>query len=135
MGIFIGDTKNTSAVRAGLKINWVVKNIIEVEMKKQYPNTKYNMKHVVGIDTSEILASRSGIRGSNDIVWVGNAANYAAKLSSLSARYPTWITWRIYDGMLKSVKFSGNKNMWQQRSWTPMNNMRIYRSSFWWALS
>src|ERR1700732_3775324 len=28
MGVFIGSSKNTSAVKCGLKINWVVKNII-----------------------------------------------------------------------------------------------------------
>lgn len=135
MGIFVGDSKNTSAVKAGLKINWVVKNIIEVEKKKQYPNTKYKMRHVVGIDTSQILASRSGIRGSNDIVWVGNAANYAAKLSSLSANYPTWITYRIYDNIHKSVKYADNKNMWEPMSWTSMNNLAIYRSNYFWSLS
>lgn len=134
MGIFIGNSKNTSAVRAGLKINWVVKNIIEVEKKKYYPNTKYIMKHVVGIETSQILASRSGIRGSNDIVWVGNAANYAAKLCTLSPSYPTWITHRIYSSMDKSVKFSNGKNMWEARTWPSMNNMNIYRSNYSWAL-
>jgi len=135
MGIFLGKAKNSSAARAGLKIHWAVKEIIEVERKKQYPNSKYRMRHVVGIDTSEVLVSRSGIRGSNDLVWVGNAPNYAAKLSSMDASYPTWITWRVYDKLNKAAKYSDGDNMWQKRFWTNMNNMRIYRSSYSWAIS
>ncbi|WP_377806549.1 hypothetical protein ABNQ38_07740 (plasmid) [Azospirillum sp. A29] len=134
MGIFIGDSKNTSAVRCGLKINWAVKNIIEPAKKKQYENTKYVMKHVVGIDASKIMAARTGIRGSNDLVWVGKAANYAAKLAAMSEEYPTWITHRVYDNLGDSAKYSSGTNMWEERKWAAMNEMRIYRSTYWWSL-
>ena len=33
----------------------------------------------LGIDTSKLFVARTGIRKSNDLVWVGRAANYAAK--------------------------------------------------------
>lgn len=134
MAVYIGGSKNTSAVRTGLKINWAVKHIIQPAIKNQYPSNSYTMKHVVGIDTSGLFVARSGIRGSNDLVWIGRAANYAAKITSLTDDYPTWITCSVYDNMDKSVKTSTDgRNMWEERSWTPMNKMRIYRSNFWWS--
>lgn len=133
MGIFVGDVKSTTAVRCALKINWAVQNIIEPAKAKQY-NTTYAMKHVVGVDTSKLLAARAGIRGSNDLVWLGRSANYAAKLAALPESHQTWITHRVYDVMKEPVKLSNGKNMWEERKWTTMNNMRIYRSTYMWAL-
>lgn len=135
MGVFIGSSKNTSAVRCGLKINWAVKNIIQPKLVKRYPNTKYVMKHVTGIDSSKIMAVKAGIRNSNDIAWIGKAANHAAKLSAMPSSYSTWITNAVYDNMSKEAKFSGNKNMWEERSWKAQNDRRIYRSSYTWKLS
>jgi len=135
MGIFIGDSKNTSAVRCGLKICGVVRNIINPAIKKQYPDAEFAVRQVVGVDTSELWVSRTGVRGANDLVWVGRAANYAAKLTELDADYPTWITDSVYGSMHKDVKFSqNNQPMWESRSWTSMNNMTIYRSNWHWSL-
>ena len=135
MGVFIGESKNTSAVRCGLKIHYAVKHIIQPKMNEQYKNNSYVMKHVTGIDTSKVLVAKAGIRNSNDLVWIGRSANHAAKLCALSSDYPTWITDRIYDNMHESVKTSNGKNMWEQRSWTPQGNRRIYRSNYWWQIS
>lgn len=72
-------------MRAAFRINGAVKNVITPALKAEYPQTDYILKHVIGIDTSKLLASRIGVRNDNDLVWVGRAANYAAKLSN----YPT----------------------------------------------
>ncbi len=108
MGIFIGDSKNTSAVRCGLKINWAVKNIIQPKLKEKYPNTKYIMKHVTGIDSTKIMAAKAGIRNANDIVWIGRAANHAAKLSAMASSHPTWITDKVYDKLTDKTKLDSN---------------------------
>lgn len=134
MGVFIGGSKNTSAVRCGLKIHYAVKHIIQPKMNDQY-NTKYVMRHVTGIDSSKVMVAKAGIRNSNDLVWIGKAANHAAKLSAMSADYPTWISDKVYDAMSDDVKFSNGKNMWEERKWTAQNNRRIYRSTFWWSIS
>ncbi len=134
MGIFIGNTKNTHAVRCALKIHYAVKFIIQPRMNQQY-NTKYVMKHVTGIDTSKVLVAKAGIRNSNDLVWIGRAANHAAKLSALSPDYPTWISDKVYDKMHADVKFSDGKNIWERRKWTAQGDRRIYRSNYWWPLS
>jgi class 3 adenylate cyclase len=132
MAVFLGDSKNTSAVGTGLKINWAVKKVINPALKNQYPDANHTVKHTVGIDTGELWVARTGIRGSNDLVWVGRAANYAAKLNDLTPDYPTRITHRVFDNMHKSVKISSDgRDMWESRRWTDMNNLSIYRSSFW----
>ena len=80
MAVYIGESKNTSAARSALKINYTVTKIINPILKDCYPKTDYLVKQVVGIDTSNLFVARTGIRGSNDLVWVGRAANYAAKI-------------------------------------------------------
>lgn len=78
MAVFIGDTKNTSAGRAALKINYARISIINPALVAQYPKSNYEVKHTVAVDSSELFIARTGIRGSNDLVWVGKAANHAA---------------------------------------------------------
>lgn len=135
MGIFIGDSKCTAAVRCALKINWAVKKIIQPKINSTYKDCSYVMKHVVGVDISDVLAARAGIRGSNDLVWIGKAPNYAAKLTGLSDDTPTWITHRVYDLMNESVKLSNGNNMWVEKIWTPMNKLKIYCSTYFWEIS
>jgi class 3 adenylate cyclase len=136
MAVFIGDYKNTSAVQCALKIHWAVKYIVMPLKREQYPSNELSIRHVVGIDTGTLWAARTGVRGANDLVWVGPAANYAAKLTELDAGYPTWITKRVYNRLNDAAKISSDgRNMWEARTWTVMNNLPIYRSSFWRSFS
>jgi class 3 adenylate cyclase len=128
MAVFIGDYKNSSAVRAGLKINSARSNIINPAIKIQYSDSNYQLNHVVGIDTSPLFVARTGVRGANDLVWVGKAANHAAKLSALSSNYQTRITAEVYNKLPDNLKVDSNgKNIWEQINWEPMNRT-IYRS-------
>ncbi len=133
MAIFIGDNKYDRAARAALKLRWAVLNIIQPLMKETY-TTDFVIAHTVGIDVNDLRAVRTGVRGDNDLVWVGRAANYAAKLTTLSSQYPTWITKAVYDGLSSSLKTSNSKSMWEARTWTPMKNMSIYRSNWNWPI-
>lgn len=136
MAVFVGDYKNTSAARAALKINYCVREIINPLLKAQYPNTTYVLRQTVGIDTSKLLVARTGVRGANDLVWVGRAANYAAKLTELDADYPSRITGAVFDMLADEAKYGGKdkRPMWEEREWTAMNKMRIYRSNWQWSL-
>lgn len=129
MAIFTGSTKNTNAVRAAMKINYAVVNIIRPALKTRYPEKDFTLNHVVGIDTSQLRAARIGVRGYNDLVWIGRAANYAAKLTNLSEK-PLWITGSVYEKIMDPVKISNGTNMWEKRLWTPMNNMEVYCSTW-----
>lgn len=130
MAVYIGNSKNTSAARTGLKIHSAVLHLIPPAIEAQYQNQTYVPHHVVGIDTSPLLVARTGVRGANDLVCVGRAANYAAKLSAMSHEYPTWITEEVYNNMHASVKITNGQDMWESRLWTAMDNKRIYRSSW-----
>jgi len=134
MAIYIGGSKNTSATRTGLKINWAVNNIINPALKAQYPDRTYEVKQTVGIDTSSLFVARTGIRGSNDLVWVGRSANYAAKLSALAPEYPTRVTTDVYTMLHETLKTSNGRPMWEAASWNDMGRITIYRSKWWWRV-
>jgi hypothetical protein len=85
----------------------------------------------------QIRAARTGVRGDNDLVWVGQAANHAAKLTELDADYATWITGTLFSNLADDVKYANNTNktlMWEKRLWTPMEKMEIYRSNWTWKV-
>jgi len=132
MAAFIGDTKNTSAARAALKINWARIHIINPALAAKYPKSVYVVEHTIGIDRSDLFVSRTGIRGSNDLVWVGKAANHAAKLGDLPNSHPTRITKEVYDCLTAELQFTNGKSMWEEMSWTDMDRI-IYRSNWKWS--
>jgi class 3 adenylate cyclase len=134
MAVFIGDRKNTSAVRAALNINYLVSEINKL-LRESYPDTDYKLKQSVGIDTSQLFVARTGIRNANDLVWVGRAANYAAKLCTLgNEEFPTYITEDVYSKLAAEAKFGGTprQNMWEKRIWTA-KGLSVYRSNWWWT--
>lgn len=83
MAVFIGNRKNTTAAKCGLRINYAVNEVIRPAVLSQWPDAKYVIKQRVGIDTSDLFVARTAIRGSNNLVWVGRAANYAAKMATV----------------------------------------------------
>ncbi len=137
MGIFIGDSQSTRAAKAGLKINWVTKHVVQPALKEQYTNSDFTVRHVVGIDTSPIRAARTGVRGDNDLVWVGRAANYAAKLNELGHLLEsTFITAAVFKKIANDAKYGGaaKELMWKKYKWTQMKDQEIYGSNWSWKL-
>ncbi len=133
MAIFTGDSKNTSAVRCAMKINYAVAEIIRPALAAQYPTTDFTINHVVGVDSTQLRTARIGAKGDNDLVWIGRAANYAAKLTTLSDK-PLWITKAVFDTMHADLKYSNGSPMWEARTWTTMKNLPIYCSNWWWRI-
>ena len=133
MAVFTGDSKNTTAVRCALKINFTVEEIIRPALKAQYPSTNFTLNHVIGVDMSQLRTARIGVRGDNDLVWIGRAANHAAKLTTISEK-PIWITKAVFDNMHDDVKFTNGTAMWEQRFWTQMENAEIYCSTYMWRI-
>lgn len=136
MAVFIGKRQTTPAARCALKINYAVAKIINPALKSRWPDSNYSMKQVVGIDTSTIRAARTGVRGDNDIVWIGTAANYAAKLTELDMTERAWVTKEAYDRMGDEVKFGGkpSRDMWKKYTWTQQGGRTIYGSNWTWAV-
>lgn len=132
MAVFMGSTKNTSAIQAALQLNWVRVNVLNPALKRQYPEVDYSIEHTVGIDTSTLFVAREGVRGDNDLVWVGTAANHAAKLTTLSSEWPTWITEEVHDAAQEKARTYQGLAIWEPRRWTAMDDRRIYRSTWTW---
>ncbi|MBL7128793.1 MAG: adenylate/guanylate cyclase domain-containing protein [Ignavibacteria bacterium] len=139
MGIFIGDSKNTSAAKCALKIKYIVHEIIRPKFEAKYESVKnaiFKIDHGVGIDSGTVIAVRGGARGANDLIWIGRAPNLAAKLSDIrESPYQSFITSSVYNMLHNSSKFGGknNENMWEKRSWSFLDeNISVYRSNWWW---
>lgn len=131
MGIFISGRQCNEAVRCALEINFAIKNIVQPELKRVY-KTDFKIRHVVGIDTSEVRAARSGVRGDNDIVWIGNAANLAAKLTTLNTDNPTWITQRVRDYLdEEQKKGSKGEEIWKKWKWPQHKDEEIWGTTYW----
>jgi class 3 adenylate cyclase len=135
MAVYMDNEKNTSAVRTAMKISYAVAQIIKPNIQRQYTNNQFDLRHVVGIDTSELFVARAGVRGANDLVWIGRAANCAAKLAALPDSYPTYITADVYDGIHETCRVSPDgQSMWEAVSWNTFDGRTIYRSTWWWSL-
>jgi class 3 adenylate cyclase len=137
MGVFLGEYKNTSAVKCALQVNWMFLNEMKPRFQAKFEalqNETHKLGHCVGVDTSEVLAVRSGIRNNNDLIWIGRAPNVAAKLSGLrDAPFNTFITGEVYDKLANESKIGGNgMNMWEERVWTGGPVKRVLRSSWTW---
>jgi class 3 adenylate cyclase len=133
MAIFIGSNKNSQATKAALQISAIVKSI-NSELKTYYANTTFTIRHTVGVDTGQLLAARTGIWKYNDLVWVGSAANYAAKLCVGGDAYlPIRITERVYSKLNEASKFGGNpkSNMWKKII-SPLSGVEVYGSNWSW---
>lgn len=135
MAAFIGDTKNTTAVRTALKLNGAVIDIINPALTRQYANEAYRVRHHVGVDTSSLFVCRAGVRNDNDLVWVGRAANYAAKLCAIKEYNTAFITGEVFDRLKNDSKYGGSNRtlMWKQRKWSQMGDMRVYSSDWKWT--
>ncbi len=136
MAVYVGDSRNDLAARSALKINYAVHRIINPLLKSEYPRKDYQLKQVVGIDTSKLFVAKIGVRNDNDLVWVGRAANYAAKLCNLND-YSTYITSDVFDSMSNDVKYGGKPKslMWKKLAWKARDNKTIYGSTWWWQIT
>ena len=137
MGVFYGDSKNSSAVKCALQIKYIVQEVIKVKFEKKYDTVKdatFSIDHGVGIDTGTVFAVRGGVRGASDLIWIERAPNLAAKLSDLrESPYQTIITKRVYDWLNDDSKCVGDKNMWKSTTWEFLGEtITVYRSSYIW---
>jgi class 3 adenylate cyclase len=137
MAVFIGPKKNTSAVKAALNINWAV-GLVNAQLKVKW-TTDFVVRQRVGIDTGSLFVAKTGIRGSNDLVWVGTSANYAAKLCSMKEpSYTSWITASVYGNIGAPAKFVNkngvNVDMWVPHYWKAQDVV-VYKSIYEWKIS
>jgi class 3 adenylate cyclase len=133
MAVYFDNSPNSSAAKSALKMQAYV-DALNVAIKQSYPTTSFSLRHHIGIDSSELFVARTGIRNSNDLVWVGRAANFAAKLCSLGdSTFHTHITEAVFTKLSDESKYGGEPRelMWEKRNWSQMGIV-VYRSSWNW---
>ncbi len=129
MAVYTGRRTAERAVRSALKLNYVVQELINPAVQELTSGTRFAMRQSVGVDSSELLVVKTGIRTANDLVWVGRAANYAAKLSSRRAP-ATHITPEVYDQLPAELKTDNNRQqVWTAETAAEIGNRRVYSSS------
>lgn len=138
MGVFMGTSKNTSAAKAALKINYFFSYILQPKFLGFYSHLEsspFKFAQTVGIDTGEIRIARAGVRNDNDLIWLGRAPNIAAKLSGIrESGFSAYITESVYNALHQSAKQFNGADMWERRSWpngVKYGNKAVYRSSWW----
>ena len=139
LGVFVGDVKNTNAAKCALQIKWTVRSVIRDRFETAYESVRklgFPIAHGVGIDTGTVLMVRAGARGDNDLISIGRAPSFAAKLSELrEGNYQSFMTASVYNTMLDSSKYGGKpkRNMWERCTREFLGRkMTVYRSSWWW---
>ncbi|MDW5612074.1 adenylate/guanylate cyclase domain-containing protein [Mycolicibacterium sp. D5.8-2] len=147
MAIFPGDDAADKAVDAGLRVNWVVDNIVHDELLsnnsyyQKYVETGWRVRHRTGVDLGTAFIVRAGVRGDNDLVSVGSTPNVAAKLSDYKGRGPTAITDYVYENLSYGNQYakdsqSGDdeiKSMWSAANFVDIGGTwESVRTSTWW---
>ena len=117
-------------------VNKVQRSLVATKSAIRQESEKETSKSGRGkdIDVSELFVIRTGIRGYNDLSWIGSAANIAAKLSEIRSRgEKVFITDKVYDKMANSSKFGGKNNdcMWKDLNHN-VNGKKIYGSDWYW---
>lgn len=135
MAVYLGGTKNSNAAKTALQIRWATDEIVMPRYRQRFPATTFRLRQRVGIDTSKLFVARTGIRGSNDLVWVGNASNHAAKMAALPADFSTYISSDVYVMLQEWAKCGGQerRNMWTDLG-TESLGYRLYASNWRWKV-
>lgn len=146
MGVFVGDSKRDSAVKAAFMVNWLVQEVINPLVKKRHEANKTTVwvaRHGVGIDVGKSFVARAGVRNAsgeqthNDLIFTGRAPNIAAKLSALrSAQVGSIvITKDVFDDLEPEQKKHLNS---EQRVWSGGSaqavgpySLTLYHTNYW----
>src|SRR5215203_6371657 len=121
LAIFIGDYRSSNAVKSAMQVDWFVWNVLQPKFRRYFSNNQAALGQALdfeigcGLDNGEIFAVRVGIKGTNDVAWVGRCTNTSAKLaSSVSSPRSIAITREVYSRMIDKHKYDspGGRHLW-----------------------
>jgi adenylate cyclase len=119
MGIFRGETPNTSAVNCARKIDWTVEKVLNPKAQRAFQsirNNKFSIRHCIGIDTSDAWAVRSGVGSNNELTWIGRAPEFAAQLAGIG-KYPysVYTSRACFTRLADVARETREKNIWFEK--------------------
>jgi len=146
LAIFIGDYHSSNAVKAAMQVDWFVWNVLQPKFRRYFSNNQAALGQALdfeigcGLDDGEIFAVRVGIKGTNDVAWVGRCTNASAKLaSSVSTPHNVAITRDVYSRMVDDRKYysTSGAHMWSSERTETIGGVdrAVRTTSFGWAIS
>jgi adenylate cyclase len=145
LAFFAGGRRTSPAVKSAMQIDWFVTNVLRDKFRRYFENNLAALGQALdfdigcGIDDGLIYAVKVGIKGTNDVAWVGRATNTAAKLSNLgSGSHNIYITSNAYKRLTDDAKFaSDGAHMWSDQAVLKLGGVNRYvrTSNYQWDLS
>ena len=119
MGIFMGPSRCDDAVRCALQIDYAVEHLIIPKVYRRFPGLDRHgiqVGHGVGVDAGLVRAVQAGIRNNNDLIWIGQAPSFAAKLSDIRAWPNTiHISEGVYNALQPELRRQQGRSLWTAR--------------------
>lgn len=134
MGIFRGESPNTSAVNCARKIDWMVEKVLTPKADMAFPpirNNKLAIRHCIGIDTSDAWSVCAQADNNKDLAWIGRAPEFAAQLSGIG-KYPysVYTSRACFTRLADIARKTGEKNIWlEQRIKFGGEMNRVYKTN------
>jgi len=117
MVLFDGERPCSNAVETALIMQTIVRSILNSKLAGYFGGP---ISCGIGIDFGRILIAKVGMRrdpNNNDLVWIGQPANYASKFTDVANGGEIIISQVVYDRMTKSLKYM-NSPLPGISSWT-----------------
>lgn len=133
LGVYLGVGKEEKAANTAFRLVRAMATIVNPTFATVYPQTHRLLQFTVGIDTGDVMVCKAGVRGDSDLIWIGPAANHAAKLNSfpgLDHSFPIRASKAVVDALPLGLRTQlDGLDAWNG----PYNNtgIRHYRSASW----
>lgn len=143
LALFTGDARSNNATKAAMQVDWFVSKVLRPKFNRLFEGNegargqRLSFSVGCGVDEGDIYAVRVGIRGTNDVAWVGRCTNTAAKLADiLSGAGNIGVTRAVYNRLTGERVTTDGKNMWSGEAFREFGGIsRTYRTTSWhWAV-
>ena len=139
LALFVGGQQRNNAVKAAMQVEWFVRYVLWPKFNSYFDGNEtargQRLKFSIGcgIDYGDIYAVKVGIRGTNDVAWVGRCTNTAAKLANVMHSPNNIGVTRVVHKVLKSERTHTNgRHMWSGEALQRFGGVnRAYRSTNW----
>jgi class 3 adenylate cyclase len=140
LALFVGDNRSNDAAMAAFQLKWFVADVLRPKFNRLFDgNEKARGKRLAfdigcALDDGDIYAVRVGIRGTNDVAWVGRCTNTAAKLSNvLTSPDNIGVTRAVYARLNGRRVEKNGEHKWSGEKWGTFGGVkRAYRTTTWW---
>lgn len=144
LALFVGDSQRNNAAKAAMQVKWFVQFVLWPKFNGYFEGNedargkRLDFSVGCGMDHGDIYAVKVGIRGTNDVAWVGRCTNTAAKLANvLHSPDNIAVTRAVYTALNKDRTSTDGTHMWSGETFQDFGGVtRAYRTTpWWWALA